>query len=347
MRRKWESHPHALPYTAGVNATADIGGEERLWRERWLPLWESGVPLAWARLRKMAAADPGARERVEVEAARREADVVERERRARFPYSNWWEMRRACAGFAARLLLARVELWARLQHNLRCDLREEALKPENRERVRRMLGGLGACERWWRRCLAQRRRDELERTEGWSPRYRYAARRKACEAKGEPRERATYSDGSVVPAGSREDAVRRAERAWREVVVRARPERARRVRAIDEGWAIRLAAIPRGRSARSRREAGAEDVSGGVEDALLAGLRAEVEAAGAWATEPLARKARVLPAVEVRPEELGWSAGMTGESEDEECVGEFAADMDKVATEGPEDEVEVEVGVPP
>ena len=323
----------------------DIGEEERLWRERWLPVWESGVPLAWARLRKMAAADPGATARVEVGAARREADAVERERKARFPYSNWWEMRRACAGFAARLLAARVELWARLQHNLRCELREEALRPENRERVRWMLGGLGACERWWRRCLAQKRREELERSEGWAPHYRYAAGREAAAREGESRERATYADGSAVPAGTREAAVRRAERAWREVVVRAEGARARRARAIDDGWAIRLAAIPRGRSARARREDGAEDVSGRVEDALTVGLRAEaeMEAAGAWATEPLARKARVLPAVEVRPEELGWDAGMTGESEGEcgvECVEDFAAEAGGLMPEGIEGGVE-------
>ena len=322
-----------------MNAATDMGEEERLWRERWLPVWESGVPLAWAQLRKMAAADPGAMARVEVEAARREADAVERERKARFPYSNWWEMRRTCAEFAARLLAARVELWARLRHNLRCDLREEALRPENRERVRWMLGGLGACERWWRRWLVQRRREELERSEGWAPRYRYANGREVAEAKGESRERATYSDGSAVPAGTREAAVRRAERAWREVVVRAEGARARRARAIDEGWAIRLAAIPRGRSARARREDGAEDVGGCVEDALVVGLRAEaeLEAAGAWATEPLARKARVLPAVEVRPEELGWDAGMTGESEgagESECVGKFAVEAGELVPEG-------------
>ena len=333
-----------------MNAATDIGEEERLWRERWLPVWESGVPLAWARLRKMAAADPGATARVEVEVARREADAVELERKVRFPYSNWWEMRRSCAGFAARLLAAQVEMWARLQHNLRCNLREEALRPENRERVRWMLGGLGACERWWRRCLAQRRREELERSEGWAPRYRYAERREVATRTGEVRERATYSDGSAVPAGTREDAVRRAERGWREVVVRSTGEKKRLLRAIDDGWALRLAAIPRGRSARARREADAEDMTGRVEDALTLGLRAkaEREAAGAWATEPLARKARVLTAVEVRPEELGWNAGMTGESE-EACGGggveEFAAEAGEL---GPDEaESDVEPWVPP
>ena len=73
-----------------------------------------------------------------------------------------------------------------------------------------------------------------------------------------------------------------------------------------------------------------------------------MEAAGAWATEPLARKARVLPAVEVRPEELGWDAGMTGESEGEggvECVEDFAAEAGGL---GPDEaESDFEPWVPP
>ena len=272
-----------MAYTAAVTAEVDI-----------FPRWERATREAWRLLRRWAALDPTAEVELSTRDAERELSEARRERDALERRGAW----AAAKAVFARVLLLEAALWARVVHNGRVALKREVLREW--EAVRLALGGLAACERWWRRTLIARRRGELGEV------ARRAVEPGAPRNRGERREaeREVYPDGTVVPRLSRREAVRAAERRW--AVVSYRKSGATVSRMMGEGLAVRFAPV---HAVRRAREA----------------VRVELEAAGEawqevresapWPEPTHVHLARVVPEVWVTPEELGWRPEMTGDGE--------------------------------
>ena len=259
----------------------------------------------------MARRDPGARRRMEVSDARAEVEAAQAgyDRCQR----DYGARRGSLRQVAKRLWALQAELWARIAHNMRVDAREELMADPLAARA--ALGGLAACERWFRRGLVLALRMRLK-ADGVVRETRLVEWRTKTEGTAaparEPWVHAIYSDGTRRPTGTRADALRKAEAAWRVRAIGGRGSLRRgqpRDVFADIPPALRLAPVGVVRRPRCRPDIYLAPLEG--DSAREDGGRPH--ACSLVYSDAPRHYARGLPAVEVTPDELGWTEAITGD----------------------------------